>query len=246
MKGVSGMWHGDYIVIFIEIGALGIITLSDVAQTFDLLKAGGLIEENIVVFLYDKVEHHKDNPFLGKLHPGGQAKNYYAGLRKDYTGYDVTSMNILSVLSRKRSEVGYMKVIFSNPRDTIFVAISAHGSVGIEGTEVEIPWKEHLAATAYFTLLQENAYVSVLQPTSLKLGSKHSRVSNRNEVEVGEQYEEIGKALAKPVKGYIIGGDGAEVSRFSIASEFGDMSVKKDKLEKFQGYDREWPFHNDY
>ncbi|PWA71482.1 peptidase C13 family protein [Artemisia annua] len=216
MKGVSGMWHGDYVVIFVEIGALGIITLSDVAQTFDLLKAGGLKEENIVSFLYNKVEHHKDNPFLGKLRPGGQAKNYYAGLRKDYTGDDVTSMNILSVLSRKRSEVGYRKVISSNPRDMIFVVISAHGSAGI----VINPNTE---------LKKRGLMEAIL---SLQRGRKFGSL--------------IGKALAKPVEGYIIGGDGAEVSRFSIAGEFGVMSVKKDKLENFQGYDQEWPFHNDY
>lgn len=55
---------------------------NDIARTFDLLKAGGLKEENIVVFLYDNVEHHEDNPYRGNLRPGGEGKNFYAGLKK--------------------------------------------------------------------------------------------------------------------------------------------------------------------
>lgn len=56
------------------------------------------------------------------------------------------------------------------------------------------------------------------------------------------QLIQISKALAKPVQGKFIDGDGVKVWLFSTPGDFGDMSVKKDKLAKFQGFDPEWAF----
>lgn len=55
---------------------------ADVCHAYQLLKKGGLKEENIVVFMYDDIANHEINPRPGVIinHPQGQ--DVYAGVPK--------------------------------------------------------------------------------------------------------------------------------------------------------------------
>ncbi|GJZ37815.1 vacuolar-processing enzyme, partial [Tanacetum coccineum] len=82
-------------------------------------ETGGLKEENIIVFMYDDIAHHPNNPRLGTLinHPQG---------RDDYNGIHVTPSNVYVVLLGDKSLVkgGSGKVVDSKPEDRIFIFFS--------------------------------------------------------------------------------------------------------------------------
>jgi legumain len=55
---------------------------ADVCHAYQVLKKGGMKEENIITFLYDDIAHHPDNPYPGTIinHPHGP--NVYHGVPK--------------------------------------------------------------------------------------------------------------------------------------------------------------------
>lgn len=63
----------------------GFETQADVCHAYQLLRKGGLKEENIVVFMYDDIAMHDMNPRPGIIinHPKGD--DVYAGVPKVYT-----------------------------------------------------------------------------------------------------------------------------------------------------------------
>lgn len=62
-----------------------------------VLKRGGLEDENIIVMMADDIARHAFNPYPGKLFnkPGGP--DVYQGVPKDYTGSEVNAANVLKV-----------------------------------------------------------------------------------------------------------------------------------------------------
>ncbi|CAL2259500.1 unnamed protein product [Prunus armeniaca] len=108
---------------------------ADVCHAYQLLKKGGLKEENIVVFMYDDIANHEMNPRPGVVinHPQGQ--DVYAGVPKDYTGKQVTTANLYAVLlgDKKAVKGGSGKVVDSKPNDRIFLYYSDHGGPGVLG-----------------------------------------------------------------------------------------------------------------
>ncbi|GJX64476.1 vacuolar-processing enzyme [Tanacetum coccineum] len=86
---------------------------ADVCHAYQLLKTG-LKEENIIVFMYDDIAHHPNNPRPDTLinHPRG---------RDDYNGIHVTPSNVYVVLLGDKSLVkgGSGKVVDSKPEDRI-------------------------------------------------------------------------------------------------------------------------------
>ncbi|CAM0903617.1 unnamed protein product [Alopecurus aequalis] len=105
---------------------------ADVCHAYQILKKGGVKEENIVVFMYDDIAKNPLNPRHGVIinHPKG--KDVYAGVPKDYTGDQVTTKNFFAVLMGNKTAVtgGSGKVINSKPKDHIFIYYSDHGSPG--------------------------------------------------------------------------------------------------------------------
>ncbi|XP_024993978.1 vacuolar-processing enzyme-like isoform X1 [Cynara cardunculus var. scolymus] len=132
---------------------------ADVCHAYQVLKRGGLKDENIVVFMYDDIAHHESNPKPGVIinHPKGH--DVYAGVPKDYTGESVTSSNLYSViLGDKRSvKGGSGKVVNSKANDRIFIYYSDHGGPGTLGMPtspnvyakdfIQVLEKKHAAAT---------------------------------------------------------------------------------------------------
>ncbi|MCD7453545.1 hypothetical protein HAX54_021280 [Datura stramonium] len=108
---------------------------ADVCHAYQILKRGGLKDENIVVFMYDDIAQSELNPRPGVIinHPNGS--DVYAGVPKDYTGEHVTVANLYAVLLGDKSAVkgGSGKVIDSKPNDRIFLYYSDHGGPGVLG-----------------------------------------------------------------------------------------------------------------
>ncbi|XP_051129818.1 vacuolar-processing enzyme beta-isozyme-like [Andrographis paniculata] len=108
---------------------------ADVCHAYQILKKGGLKDENIVVFMYDDIANNKLNPRKGTIinHPKGD--DVYAGVPKDYTGKHVTAENFYAVLLGNKHALkgGSGKVVDSKPNDRIFIYYSDHGGPGILG-----------------------------------------------------------------------------------------------------------------
>ncbi|VAI32873.1 unnamed protein product [Triticum turgidum subsp. durum] len=113
-----------------------IILMADVCHAYQIMKKGGLKDENIIVFMYDDIAGNRDNPRPGVIinHPKGG--DVYAGVPKDYTGADVNANNFLAALLGDKSKLtgsGSGKVVSSGPDDHIFVYYADHGGPGILG-----------------------------------------------------------------------------------------------------------------
>ncbi|KAG8082811.1 hypothetical protein GUJ93_ZPchr0014g46848 [Zizania palustris] len=108
---------------------------ADVCHAYQILRKGGLKEENIVVFMYDDIAHNTHNPRPGIIINNPKGEDVYAGVPKDYTGPHVTAENFYAVLLGNKSAItgGSMKVIDSKPEDHIFIYYSDHGGPGVLG-----------------------------------------------------------------------------------------------------------------
>lgn len=108
---------------------------ADVCHAYQLLKRGGLKEENIIVFMYDDIADNPLNPRKGIVinHPRGP--DVYKGVPKDYTRENVTANNLFAVLLGDKTAVkgGSGKVLDSKPEDHIFIYYADHGGPGVLG-----------------------------------------------------------------------------------------------------------------
>ncbi|XP_010259032.1 PREDICTED: vacuolar-processing enzyme-like [Nelumbo nucifera] len=132
---------------------------ADVCHAYQLLRKGGLKEENIVVFMYDDIAYSEFNPKPGVIINHPQGPDVYAGVPKDYTGKHVTANNLYAVLLGDKNAVqgGSGKVIDSKPNDRIFLYYSDHGGPGVLGMPnmpflyavdfIEVLKKKHAAGT---------------------------------------------------------------------------------------------------
>ncbi|RVW50617.1 Vacuolar-processing enzyme [Vitis vinifera] len=122
---------------------------ADVCHAYQLLKRGGLKDENIVVFMYDDIATHDFNPRPAKIVIVAGFDRYQVRLQNgrhasasgeklvanDYTGEDVTAQNLFAVLLGDKSLLkgGSGKVVESKPNDRIFLYYSDHGGQGVLG-----------------------------------------------------------------------------------------------------------------
>ncbi|XP_010244352.1 PREDICTED: vacuolar-processing enzyme-like [Nelumbo nucifera] len=108
---------------------------ADICHAYQLLRNGGLKDENIIVFMYDDIAFNEENPRPGIIinHPHGD--DVYEGVPKDYTGEDVNVGNFFAVLLGNRTALtgGSGKVVDSGPNDHIFIYYSDHGGPGVLG-----------------------------------------------------------------------------------------------------------------
>ncbi|KAK2445770.1 vacuolar-processing enzyme [Trifolium repens] len=132
---------------------------SDVCHAYQVLRKGGLKEENIVVFMYDDIAFNEENPRPGVIINSPHGNDVYKGVPKDYTGEDVTVNNFFAALLGNKSALtgGSGKVVDSGPNDHIFVYYSDHGGPGVLGMPtspymyasdlIEVLKKKHAAGT---------------------------------------------------------------------------------------------------
>ncbi|KAG5524749.1 hypothetical protein RHGRI_031428 [Rhododendron griersonianum] len=110
---------------------------SDVCHAYQLLRKGGLKDENIIVLMYDDIASNEENPRPGIIINSPDGDNVYSGVPKvcDYTGDDVTVDNFFAVILGNRTALtgGSGKVVDSGPNDHIFIYYSDHGGPGVLG-----------------------------------------------------------------------------------------------------------------
>ncbi|GMG99093.1 hypothetical protein Nepgr_000933 [Nepenthes gracilis] len=108
---------------------------ADVCHAYQILKKGGLKDENIIVFMYDDIAYNEENPRPGIVinHPLGD--DVYKGVPKDYTGENVTVKNFLAAITGNKTAItgGSGKVVDSGPDDHIFIYYTDHGGPGVLG-----------------------------------------------------------------------------------------------------------------
>lgn len=106
---------------------------ADVCHAYQLLKKGGLRDENIVVFMFDDIAEDPANPRPGTIMNRPDGPDVYKGVPKDYTGSHVNRHNVQAAILGNRSAIngGSGKVIESKPNDHIFIFFSDHGASGV-------------------------------------------------------------------------------------------------------------------
>jgi legumain len=107
-----------------------------VCHAYQVLKRGGLKDENIIVFMFDDIAHNPENPRPGEIINRPDGPDVYEGVPKDYTGYSVNSRTFLAVLAGNKTAVngvGSGKVLDSGPNDRVFLYYSDHGGPGVLG-----------------------------------------------------------------------------------------------------------------
>jgi len=108
---------------------------ADIYHSYQIMKAGGLADENIIVFHYDDIANNSENPKKGTIINNPTGSDVYAGVPKDYTGAEVTADNFLAALAGDKTAVkgGSGKVLATGPNDHVFVYYADHGGAGILG-----------------------------------------------------------------------------------------------------------------
>lgn len=108
---------------------------ADVCHAYQVLKKGGLKDENIIVFMFDDIANHEENPRPGVIINSPYGSDVYKGVPKDYTGENVTIDNFLAAILGNRSAItgGSGKVVDSGPNDHIFIYYTDHGGPGVLG-----------------------------------------------------------------------------------------------------------------
>ncbi|KAL3499519.1 hypothetical protein ACH5RR_038612 [Cinchona calisaya] len=126
---------------------------SDICHAYQILKRGGLKDENIVVFMYDDIANNKLNPRPGVVINRPDGDDVYVGVPKDYTGKHVNSENLFAVLLGDKSAVkgGSGKVVNSSSNDRIFIYYADHGGPGILG----MPENPYLYAKDFIEVLKK-------------------------------------------------------------------------------------------
>ncbi|KAK7310730.1 hypothetical protein RJT34_08425 [Clitoria ternatea] len=108
---------------------------ADICHAYQILRKGGLKEENIIVFMYDDIAFNENNPRPGVIINKPDGDDVYEGVPKDYTGEDVNVNNFFAVLLGNKSALtgGSGKVLNSGPDDHIFIFYADHGGPGVLG-----------------------------------------------------------------------------------------------------------------
>ncbi|CAG0912837.1 unnamed protein product [Notodromas monacha] len=107
---------------------------ADACHAYQILHSHGIPDERIIVMMYDDIADNEMNPTPGTIinHPDGE--DVYRGVKKDYTGEDVTPDTFISVLAGHKHAVegrGSGAVLESSANDHVFVYFADHGAPGL-------------------------------------------------------------------------------------------------------------------
>lgn len=113
---------------------------ADICHAYQILRKGGLPEDNIVVFMYDDIAFHPSNPRPGVIINKPDGVDVYQGVPKDYTGKHVNALNFYAAILGNKSAItgGTGKVVDSGPHDHIFIYYTDHGAAGMLGKKLHI------------------------------------------------------------------------------------------------------------
>nr|XP_027190463.1 vacuolar-processing enzyme beta-isozyme-like [Cicer arietinum] len=71
---------------------------ADVCHAYQVLKSGGLKDENIIVMMNDDIAYNFQNPYPGYIPNRPDGPNVYYNVPRDYTGNEATLRNFYSIL----------------------------------------------------------------------------------------------------------------------------------------------------
>lgn len=145
---------------------------ADVCHAYQLLREGGIQDENIIVFMYNDVAFADENPRKGVLINTPDGPNVYHGVPKDYTGEDVNVKNLFAVILGNKSATtgGSGKVLRTGPDDHIFIYYSGHGGPGVLG----MPTNPHVFADDLVNVLTEKHTLKTYKSLVIYLDSCES------------------------------------------------------------------------
>lgn len=125
---------------------------ADVCHAYQILKKGGLKDENIVVFMYDDIANNEENPEPGVIINRPHGDDVYKGVPKDYTGEHANTQNFYAVLLGNKTALtgGSGKVVDSTSEDRIFIFYTDHGGPGV----LEMPSGDPLYANDFNEVLK--------------------------------------------------------------------------------------------
>ncbi|KAH0880161.1 hypothetical protein HID58_067555 [Brassica napus] len=103
---------------------------ADICHAYQVLRKGGLKDENIIVFMYDDIAFNPENPRPGVIINRPDGGDVYEGVPKDYTEEAVNVKNFYNVILGNESGItgGSGKVVKSGPNDSIFIYYADHGA----------------------------------------------------------------------------------------------------------------------
>jgi legumain len=112
---------------------------ADVCHAYQIAKANGIPEDQIIQIAYDDIADSRSNPFPGKIfnkptEAGTPGVDVYEGCNIDYKGSEATPETVLKVLKGDTSAGG--KVLKSNKDSKIFFYFADHGAPGLVGMPV--------------------------------------------------------------------------------------------------------------
>jgi legumain len=137
---------------------------ADACHAYQIVSAGGIPANRIIMLYYDDIANDPENPAKGKMYNKPTAKgtpgvDVYKGCQKDYTGNDVTADTFINVITGNKQGVKPGgKVLTSGPKDNVFIFFTDHGGTGI----IAFPVGPYLQATrlnqALKTMNQKKMY----------------------------------------------------------------------------------------
>ncbi|KAG8495421.1 hypothetical protein CXB51_013135 [Gossypium anomalum] len=104
---------------------------ADVCHAYQLLRKGGLKDENIIVFMYDDIAYNVQNPRPGIIINNPNGADVYKEVPKDYTGENVAVNNFFNVILGNKAALtgGSGKVADSGPNDHVFICYTDNGAL---------------------------------------------------------------------------------------------------------------------
>ncbi|CAA0383065.1 unnamed protein product [Arabidopsis thaliana] len=126
---------------------------ADICHAYQILRKGGLKDENIIVFMYDDIAFSSENPRPGVIINKPDGEDVYKGVPKDYTKEAVNVQNFYNVLLGNESGVtgGNGKVVKSGPNDNIFIYYADHGAPGL----IAMPTGDEVMAKDFSEVLEK-------------------------------------------------------------------------------------------
>ncbi|XWS19219.1 hypothetical protein CRYUN_Cryun32bG0112100 [Craigia yunnanensis] len=126
---------------------------ADVCHAYQILKNGGLKDDNIIVFMYDDIAFSEYNPRPGIIINKPDGDDVYKGVPKDYTREDVNMNNFFAVILGNKTAIkgGSGKMVNSGPNDRIFIYYTDHGGFGLLG----MPSGDDIPAKDLINVLKE-------------------------------------------------------------------------------------------
>ncbi|XWS38517.1 hypothetical protein CRYUN_Cryun19dG0138100 [Craigia yunnanensis] len=222
---------------------------ADVCHAYQLLRKGGLKEENIVVFMYDDIAMNEMNPRPGVIinHPKGA--DVYAGVPKDYTGEHVTGANLyavllgmpnnrllyaidfINVLKKKHAAGSYRKMV-------IYVEACESGSIfeGIlpEDLDIYVTTASNAQESSWATYCPRMKpppppeFETCLGDLYSVAWMEDSATHNLKKETIKKQYETVRKRTANV---------NSSTSFGSHVMQYGNKSINAEKLYLYQGFD---------